>query len=141
MNTETATRSYAEFFASLTPESLAELDRFFDPNVRFRDPFNDVTGLTAVHRIFDDMFERTLDPCFEIAEILPGSSFSYIRWHFHFAAPMLGRRTIEGVSRIAFNDAFKVTEHVDFWDAASGVYEALPLAGPVIRVLRRKLKA
>lgn len=141
MNTEMATRRYAEFFARLTPDSLAELEVFFDVDVHFRDPFNDVVGLAAVHRIFEDMFERTRDPRFEIQDILAGPSFSYLRWRFHFSAPLVGRRSIEGVSRIVFNDAFRVTEHVDFWDAASGLYEALPFVGPMLRVFRRKLQA
>ena len=46
---------------------------------------------------------------------------------------------VDGASRITLTCEGKVSEHVDFWDAAQGLYEMIPLIGPLLRMLRRRI--
>jgi hypothetical protein len=47
---------------------------------------------------------------------------------------------VEGCSMLHFGDDHKVTAHYDYWDAASGLYEHLPLLGFLFRLLRRRIR-
>ncbi|MDX1425375.1 MAG: nuclear transport factor 2 family protein, partial [Kiloniellales bacterium] len=52
-----AVAAYANFYETLTPESLERLDALCAADVRFRDPFNDVSGVAAYRAILADMFQ------------------------------------------------------------------------------------
>jgi hypothetical protein len=63
-----------------------------------------------------------------------------IRWRF--TCSLKGRGIdISGVSHVSFDDSGRVTAHVDYWDAAEGLYERMPLLGTVMRWLRGRLAA
>ena len=51
------TSRYAAAFAGLTPETMDDLIATLSPQVRFKDPFNEVVGHDAFRAIFNHMFE------------------------------------------------------------------------------------
>jgi hypothetical protein len=132
--------AYLRFFQTLTPESLAQLDSLVAPDIRFRDPFNDVTGPSAMRKVFDDMFARFDDPRFVVTDRADSADRCYARWRF--TASRGGRDwTIEGVSEIVADGAGHVVSHVDHWDAASQVYERIPVFGALVRAIRKRASA
>jgi len=48
-------------------------------------------------------------------------------------------QTIHGASHLRFDAAGRIAYHRDYWDAASELYAKLPLIGPVMRYLQRRL--
>ena len=139
---EDAARDYARFFEELTPESLARLGDICAPNVRFRDPFNDVTGLAAYRRVFEKMFEDTAEPSFKVRDFAVSGQIAYIRWDFRFR-PTKGDDIwrIEGMSEVVFDDKGLVEQHIDHWDSGRQFYEKLPILGTLIRMVKRRLAA
>lgn len=131
---------YIECFEQLSPETLDELEACFDEGARFVDPFNDVRGRKAIRRVFEHMFSTCEGPRFSVIESLGADSTVYLRWQFSFG-PADARQCIEGVSRVQFSSQHLVTEHVDYWDAASQLYESLPWLGWLFRALRKRLSA
>jgi limonene-1,2-epoxide hydrolase len=134
---------YCALFAALRPEDLVRLPDFFVPEVRFKDPFNDVRGVAAVQAVFAHMFAVTEAPRFEILEQAASGATGFVRWRFRFAprGRPQAQRTIEGVSRVVIAADGRVAEHVDYWDPVEGLYDDLPVLGPVLRLLRRRLGA
>ena len=128
------------FFETLRPETLAHLEGHFAEQARFRDPFNDVRGSTAIRRVFEHMFETCETPRFEVDEWVADDRLAYLRWRFSFEAGAT-RKTIEGVSRVVFGDDGRVVDHRDFWDPAQQLYERIPILGRLMRALRRHLAA
>ena len=41
-----------DWYETLTPETLGRMGEFYAANAWFKDPFNDVTGLEAIRRVF-----------------------------------------------------------------------------------------
>ena len=139
-NCSGAVPAYIAFFEALRTASLNELDRYFAPDVHFSDPFNDVTGRDAVRRIFEHMFMHTEEPRFIVEGWMCKDNTASLRWQFQCRLEGLAI-SVPGMSFVRFDDRGKVTEHIDYWDPAAGIYEQLPLLGSLMRYLRRRLSA
>jgi len=131
-----------EFYERLAPQDVARLHEIYAEDAYFCDPFNEVRGHAAIARIFDDMFRRLDDCRFVILEAVVDERGALLVWDFTFRIrrwrPGVTRR-IHGASHLRFDAAGRVAYHRDYWDAAGELWEKLPLIGPVLRLLRRRL--
>jgi len=134
---------YGDFFENLSKEDTEESYRiFFDENSSFEDPFQKVKGLDAIYKVFEHMYATLEDPKFRVDEIIENDSTAYLKWHFYFKlSKNEEEQSFVGVSRVEFDTLGKVISHVDYWDAASNVYEKIPLLGSLLRMIKRKLHA
>ncbi|MEM8811670.1 MAG: nuclear transport factor 2 family protein [Pseudomonadota bacterium] len=130
-------RAYCAYLEALTPERLADLGDFVDESVYFKDPFNDCHGLTAMKRVLEHMY-KTLDGVrFSVQSIVPGDPDSFIAWRFESA--WRGRPIeFDGASLLSFTPQGLVSRHIDYWDAASNLYEKMPIIGAPLAFLRRR---
>lgn len=131
---------YIEAFEHLTPSTLQQLEDCYAKRARFVDPFNDVRGKSSIRRVFEHMFAHCENPRFGVEESLGDDTLVYLRWHFSFGKAA-SRRHVQGVSRVQFTSDGLVSEHYDYWDPASQVYEKLPVLGKLFRALRHRLMA
>jgi len=129
-----------EYFESLTPETVARLSEHYAANAWFKDPFNEVTGLEAIRRVFAHMYRQVEEPRFRVTDRVVADNGALLVWDFTFR---LGRRAIvvRGATHLRFNGRGKVTHHRDYWDTAEELYGKLPLLGTLTRLLRRRLAA
>ena len=128
-----------DWYSNLTLGSVDLATRFYSTDVRFKDPFNDVQGLSAVQSIFKHMFAVTNSPRFVIASSLIQHNEAFVTWTFMFE--LKGRSySIQGGSHLHFNALGLVTLHRDYWDAAEELFQHLPVIGGVIRLLRKQFK-
>ena len=137
-----AVARYVAFFEGIAPERLAELHKLCAPQVRFRDPFNDVTGVEKLEKLFVKMFEDVEDPRFDVTDTAISGSVAYLRWSMSYrpkrswAGP--NRWHIDGMTEVHVDADGRVTQHLDYWDSGL-VYQKVPLLGGVIRALKRRL--
>ena len=131
----------AHFFENLTEEtSIDDFRTIYDAQVRFKDPFNEVKGIDAVHRIFAHMYRNLDAPKFTITEYIEKADVAYVKWEFHFSFKnVVTEEMFEGVSRLVIDEEDRVVEHVDYWDAAEHMYEKMPLIGSLLRMIKRKI--
>lgn len=135
-----AVAAYGRFFETIAPDSLGRLDRVVAPDVRFVDPFNDVTGIEKYRAVFRHMFETVEQPRFTILRTAIDGDTAFYRWRFGFRRKGSAESwTIEGVSEVRFRPDGLVAWHIDHWDAASQLYERLPVIGALLRWIGRKL--
>ena len=127
--------SYARFFEELsyTFEEDA-FEKVFAKDAIFADPFQRVQGIKAIVAVFRHMYATLKNPRFEIIETIGDAEKGYIRWHFHY-----NDRSFEGVSHVRFDSEGKVLSHTDYWDAASNVYETIPIIGSLLRLIKRRI--
>jgi hypothetical protein len=129
------------YFENLAPDNLAQIDQYYATQARFKDPFNDVTGLLEIRRIFEHMFVALVEPRFVVtAQICQGSQ-CFLTWEFRFQFRGFhkGReQVILGASHLVLDEQGLVTLHRDYWDAAEELYEKLPWVGALMRWLKRR---
>jgi len=129
------------YFEAVTPQNLSRLGEFYDPQVRFKDPFNEVTGIPAIQHIFAHMFVQLDKPRFVVTnQVLQGNQ-GFLTWEFKFGFKgfKTGQtQTILGATHLVMNEAGLITLHRDYWDAAEELYEKLPVVGGLMRWLKRR---
>jgi ketosteroid isomerase-like protein len=130
-------------FETLTPADTARLGEFYAPEVRFKDPFNEVQGVAAVQRVFDHMFTALDDPRFVVHEIVVQGDRCFLSWDFLFRFKRHDRalQTVRGGSLLVLDPSGRITLHRDYWDAAEELYEKLPAVGALMRWLKRRANA
>jgi hypothetical protein len=141
VSTEAAVTELVNFFENLSPSSLAGIQRYYTPNARFKDPFNEVQGVGAVAHIFLHMFDTLEAPRFVVIERVVQGSQCFLTWEFHFRFKAVHKgqdQCILGASHLLLGPDGRVTLHRDYWDAAEELYEKLPLLGGLMRWLKRR---
>lgn len=132
--------SLVEFFESIRSESVADFPRYYSEEAFFKDPFNEVRGVSAIQRIFTHMFSQVAEPRFKITERVVDDGGAMLVWEFHYRVAIFGREqknVIRGASHLKFNGVGKVYWHRDYWDAAEELYARLPLVGWFMRGLKK----
>lgn len=140
-----AVQGVIAFFDGLQRADLHRLQSLYREDAEFRDPFNQLQGLTAIRHVFEDMFERLHDPRFEISHVIESSQpagQAFMTWSFHYGFRAAGPRySAPGGTLFVFDDDGLIALHHDYWDAAGGLYAHLPVVGPLMRWLRRRVAA
>ncbi|MCG7914011.1 MAG: nuclear transport factor 2 family protein [Candidatus Thiodiazotropha weberae] len=130
---------YSDLFETLDKAKLEQFDQVFNHQVHFKDPFNDVTGIESVKRVFRHMF-NVCDSCqFEVGDRCGSGYQGFMHWKFHYTMKGSSKsRIIVGISQIRFNPLGEVIEHIDYWDSAEYIYEKLPLLGGLLSWIRKR---
>ena len=138
----TAVERYIGFWRRLSAATLDSLDDHVTPDFRFADPFGDHRGIDRVRAQFARTFAMIDDVDITVTDYAISGRTAYLRWSFAYT---VGRRRrpwrIEGVSEIHIAPDGRASAHIDHWDAAGQTYEKLPVIGPVLRALRRRIAA
>lgn len=132
----------AHYFESMTPDALARLDRVYAQDAFFKDPFNEVTGLPAIRRIYEHMYEALIDPRFRIVNRVVAGPQAMFEWDFHFRIRRWKPHhewTVHGATHLRFAGDGRIVHHRDYWDTAEELYAKLPVIGGVMRFLRRRM--
>ena len=135
-----AVEAYIAFYEEMTPDTVTRLEDICAPDVRFRDPFNDVTGVAAYRSILERMFEDVDAPRFAVRDWALSGRIAYLRWDFSFQPRKGGAPwASEGMTELHFDESNRVIAHLDHWDSGSQFYARLPLIGSLIRLIRKRL--
>jgi ketosteroid isomerase-like protein len=136
------TAQVVAFYEALTPGMLPRLESVYADDARFIDPFNDVSGVAAIRRVFEHMFETLDAPRFQVVLTVTEGDQCFLLWNFRFRRK--GRANaflIHGSTHVSFAADGRIAWHRDYWDPARELYESVPLLGACMRWLRRRLSA
>ena len=136
-----AVAALVNYFENLTPASVGQLKQYYAAQARFKDPFNDVSGLPAITGIFEHMFVALIGPRFVVTQHICQGEQCFLTWEFRFQFRnyQIGtEQVILGASHLVFDALGLVVLHRDYRDAAEELYEKLPLVGGLMRWLKRR---
>jgi ketosteroid isomerase-like protein len=136
--------SIASFFESFSRGDLERLRDYYTQDAMFKDPFNEVSGLDAIRRIYAHMFETLHEPRFTIVHRMSGDDACWLAWEFRFRFRSYRPQQVQvvrGASHLLLAPDGRIRAHRDYWDAAEEVYEKLPAVGALMRWLKRQARA
>jgi len=133
-----ALAAWGAAWEGLRPGTIEALVALAASDIRFKDPFHDVRGRDALRRVLAHLFDRVANPRFVVTDRAFGMEAGYLRWTFTWGS---GRQDgkIEGMSEIHLGADGLVTAHLDHWDSGSQFYATLPLIGPAVRLVARRV--
>jgi hypothetical protein len=134
-------RRYLALLERLTPDTMTELDSLLTDDVRFVDPFHDVSGRNAMRAVLAKMFADLDQVRFMVKHVACAQRIGFASWTLTGVprSSRLKRLTLQGVSEIHLDHAGRVTTHIDYWDVASQLYEYVPVLGRVLAAVRRRI--
>lgn len=128
------------FFEQLTPADVPRLREYYASDAKFKDPFNDVTGVPEIERVFLHMYVSLHDPRFVVRDAIVEGDQCFLTWDFLFRFKRFSgeQQTVRGGSHLRFDSSGLVCLHRDYWDAAEELYEKLPVVSVLMRWLKRQ---
>jgi len=129
-----------ELFEKLAPDDVMRLSEYYTLDAKFKDPFNQVQGVTQVQRIFSHMFQALDEPRFLVHDVVVQGEQCFLTWDFVFRFRRFSSalQTVHGSSHLHLDADGLIVSHRDYWDAAEELYEKLPLLGILMRWLRKR---
>ncbi len=130
------------FFADLTPDGVRRMaGRVYAPDAWFNDTLKTISGGEAIEDYFLETARKADAVNVEFHDIARAGDDFYFRWRMtmRIAALRGGEPLVSyGVTHFRFDDQGRVVLHQDFWDAAGGLYEHVPVVGGILRALRAR---
>jgi steroid delta-isomerase len=84
IDTHLAVARVVDFYESLSPDSLARIAEVYAADARFKDPFNEVCGLSAIEKVFRHMYEQVQEPRFRVSSRMGEGDEAWLAWEFEF---------------------------------------------------------
>lgn len=138
----TAALRAKDFFEKIAPGDVARIDLVYSSGAYFRDPFSEVAGIAAIARVYARMFEHLDDVRFTVLETVADGAGAMLTWDMSYRVkgwrPNQTQR-IHGATHLKFAADGRIAYHRDYWDAANELYAKLPLVGPLMRYLKKRL--
>lgn len=131
-------KNIVRWFEHLSPQTLDSIDVVYAMDAQFRDPFNDMRGRVRIRSVYQHMFESLDSPRFMIHNVVANGQQAFMVWDFSFGLRGRSMR-IHGCTHFVIDEAGLITLHRDYWDAAEELYEQLPVIGPLLRWLKRRI--
>lgn len=134
---------FKDFMASLSPQSVrARTQQVYAPDAYLNDNLVELRGAQAIEAHFAKSFEGVSDISVEFHDTVRSGEDWYVRWTMSntFRSLRDGATVVtSGMSHVRFDEQGRVLLHRDFWDAASGLYEHVPVLGGGIRMVKSRI--
>ena len=134
---------FRNLFSDLAEERIrAQIRDVYAADVYFNDTLKEIRGIDALEAYMVES-ARAVESCrVEVDDVASSEMGFYVRWRMdirfrRFKKGVLTQST--GVSHLWLDDEGRVLLHQDFWDAASGLFEHVPLLGYGIRAIKARL--
>ena len=127
-----------QFYEKLKIEDVEDLADIYEEDAFFKDPFNELKGLTNIRKIFDEMFHELKNPRFVFIDEINSSDQAFLSWDFLFEKA--GRKyKIHGSTHLKLSANGKINYHRDYWDVGEELLLKIPILKNLYSVLRNKL--
>ncbi|MGN5148919.1 nuclear transport factor 2 family protein [Aeromonas enteropelogenes] len=135
---------FVALYQQLDRQLLHRLSEVYADEVVFIDPAHRIEGLAALSDYFAALYQRLAYCRFVITSQQQQGRQAWLGWTMTFSHPRLrgGKPvTVEGTTRLEFDEEGKVCLHRDYFDLGAMLYEQLPLLGPLVRTIKGRLGA
>lgn len=139
-----ALQRFGEFFSSFAPDRIEHLlEKTYTTDVYFNDTLKAIRGSKDLAHYLKESAAAVEDCRVQVLDHSRTEAGEYlVRWKMKIRFKKL-RRGVDtwtvGVSHLRFSDDGRVVYHQDYWNAADGLYEHIPLLGGMIRAIKRRL--
>lgn len=131
---------FLTLFETFEPAPVADAARaLYADDAYFNDGFVELEGRDAVADYLARSAEHASALEIEIEEVVRTESGVYVRWMMLFTTS--GGREVHapGISHLRFAVDGRIVYHRDYWDASGALASMVPIVGPVLEAVRKRL--
>lgn len=117
---------------------LAEL---YDESILFIDPLHRIEGLPELEAYFRGLYRNVTGIAFRYLNTWDEAGEAVLRWEMDFRHPKLERGriiTVPGMTYLRY--AERIIRHQDYFDSNQLIFDHVPVLGPVLGLLKNRLK-
>lgn len=135
---------FARFFEDFSGDRIGRLlQATYAEDVFFNDTLKSIRGRDALAHYLADSAAAVDDCRVQVLETTRTQAGEHLlRWRMSIRFKRF-RRGVDtetvGLSHLRFDADGRVVYHQDYWNAADGLYEHIPLIGQLIRMVKRRL--
>jgi len=121
---------------------VPRIRQVYAEDVYFNDTLKTMVGIEALEAYLEGSAEALEVGTVEFLDLAVSNGNYYFRWEMSLRFKKLRRGVLTrsfGMSHIRFDAEGRVVLHQDFWDSASGFFEHVPMAGGLIRAIKKRL--
>ncbi|MFO7529186.1 MAG: nuclear transport factor 2 family protein [Marinobacter sp.] len=129
---------FKALFNELDKGNLNKLQAVYSEDIRFQDPFGQVTGLDELTHYFAGAYKNVISCRFEFEPAVANGASVALPWVMKLRHKRIrgGREiAVDGISHLEIEDG-RVSFHRDYFDAGQLLYENLPALGRVVRWIK-----
>lgn len=129
----------ADMSVERTPAMVAQV---YAADVYFNDTLKEIVGTENLASYFRHSLGGAEQVHAEVLDVARSGADFYVRWQMTIQFRKLadGKPTVStGVSHLRFNEDGMIVFHQDYWDAASGFFQYVPVVGRLIGYVRGRL--
>jgi hypothetical protein len=133
---------FEQFYSDFKTADLARLEDLYFPQVQFRDPVREVSGIPQLRRYFSASRRSVAECRFEFCDRLHDEKQCFYEWRMHYRHPRLAGGdllTLRGMSHIRFSGD-SIVAHEDIYDMGAMLYEHVPVLRTGVRWLKQRLQ-
>lgn len=134
---------FTTFFGALTEDSVRSTIRdVYAADVFFNDTLKTVVGIDALEEYLAATARAAESVTVRFDDVVESRGDTYVRWTMDVRLKRFKRgQTLRsvGMTHLRFDADGRVVLHKDFWDAAGGFFEHLPVVGRMIRWIKSQV--
>ncbi len=134
---------FPDFVRQLSPDKVnGQVIAAYAQDAYFNDTLKELYGRKTIADYMEKSLDATTGVSVEIKDISYGDSDFYYRWTMKIFFKTLNKgnpAVSDGMSQIRYTEDGLISLHRDFWDAASGIFEYLPVFRSAIPWVKGKL--
>lgn len=132
--------AFEKFYASLTTGSVRDLtSKTYARELFFNDSLKTIRTASELEHYFLETAKNTERVTATVTDVAISGSNVYVRWEMEIEFKKFQRGEVHhsiGMTHLRFDEEGRIVLHQDYWDAASGFYEHVPILGSAIRWIK-----
>jgi hypothetical protein len=128
------------FFGAMTPQAVGSgAAALYAPDAYLNDTLVVLEGAPAIVEYFRSTAGKVSSLRVDLLSMAHAGPDYFVRWQMTVVSPRIRDGTplsSYGMTHFRFDSDGRVLLHRDFWDAGTGLYEHLPVVGPIVRRVR-----
>ncbi|MCE7066972.1 nuclear transport factor 2 family protein [Dyadobacter sp. CY326] len=125
-------------FNRLPDENAALLEEIYESDAHFQDPIRTLKGIVEIHTYLQKFNANVRRGGYKFTQQSIRNDRAYLSWELDLEYKIPQKRiAVSGITVLLIGE--KVISQRNYYDAGAFFYEHLPLIGPFIRYIKRKL--
>lgn len=124
------------------PDFRAKIRQTYAEKLYFNDTLTTIRDLDELERYLVKSGKALKEGTVDFLDHVRSGDDHYLRWRMNLRFKKIDPRELKqsvGMSHIRFDNSGRVILHKDFWDAAGGFFEHLPILGWGITKVKKRL--